>query len=89
MAKPIWGTGNAQAITGTGKVTSVQVTTGGTAQLFDSATGANGITMTTLLGPAGGGSHPFPNGLDFKNGVYVAASGAWVVAVGGPEYIGG
>ena len=87
MAKPIWGTGNAQAIIGTGKVTSVQITTN--AQLFDSATGANGITMTTLLTAVGSNSHPFPNGLDFKNGVYVQGSGAWVIGIAGAEYIGG
>jgi hypothetical protein len=84
MAKPIWNTGNAQAIVGTGKVTSVQVTT--SAQLFDSATGANGLTMTVLLLA---GSHDFPNGLDFHSGVYVAATDAWVIGIAGAEYIGG
>jgi hypothetical protein len=87
MARPIWGTGNAQAITGRGKITSVQVTT--SAQLFDSATGANGITMTTVLTATGSNSHPFPNGLDFSDGVYVQATGAWVIGVAGAEYIGG
>jgi len=86
MAKPVWRTGNAQATLGTGKVTSVQVSSAGTVQLFDSATGANGITMTVVLPP---GSHDFPNGLDFSSGVYGSASGAWVIGLAGAEYIGG
>jgi hypothetical protein len=86
MAKPIWNTGNTQALLGSGSVTSVQVSASGSAQLFDSATGANGITMTVVLQP---GSHDFPNGLSFSKGVYVSGSGAWVVGIAGAGYIEG
>jgi len=89
MARPVFKNGTTQVILGQGKVTSLQLAAGAAIQLFDGTANTFPKMTPPLIGGATGSVFAYPNGLDYREGVYASGSGDYVVGIAGAEYIGG